>query len=177
MVSRLVLIRHGRPELIEGVPPSTWRLADQSYDDVRRLSTRLGFVDRPLLLASTEPKAIETAEALGLGPVRSSGSFDEVRKPWYDDAAGHYDATASYLAGETPAGWERLDEAVKRFDDGLHGAVKYGDLVVVSHGTVMSAWLGSTDATADPFKFWTELKMPDAWEVDLEARTVWRLGS
>jgi hypothetical protein len=29
--------------------------------------------------------------------------------------------------------------------------VEYGDVVVVSHGTVMSAWLGSTDATADPF--------------------------
>lgn len=172
-----MVIRHGRPELLVGVPPSTWRLADPSYGDVRRLSTHLLFVDRPLLLASTEAKAIETAEALGLGPVRSSGAFDEVRKPWYDDAAGHRSATASYLAGETLAGWERLDEAVKRFDDGLNGAVKYGDVAVVSHGTVMSAWLGSIGATPDSFKFWTELKMPDAWEVDFEARTVWRLGA
>lgn len=176
-VSRLVLIRHGRPEVEVGVPPSTWPLAEASFEDVRRLSALLWPVNRHLVVASTEPKAIQTAEALGLGPVRSSGAFDEVGRPWYDDQADHRAATSDYLAGSPVTGWEPLGEAVRRFDEGLRSLSGPGDVVLATHGTVMAAWLGSTGLASDPFAFWAELRLPDGWEVDLAAGHVWRVGT
>ncbi len=41
------------------------------------------------------------------------------------------------------------------------------DLVVVTHGIVMSAWLTTVAELRDPLLFWSDPRMPDAWQVDL----------
>lgn len=174
-MSRLVLVRHGRPEVAPGRPPSTWNLAEQSYDDARRLAAGLGPLSQPLVLASAEPKAVQTAEALGLGPVVSKAAFNEVGKPWYDDSAEQRATTSSYLAGQAVSGWEPVGEVVRRFDDELSSASAASEVILVTHGTVMTAWLDSRRLIADPSDFWARLNMPDAWEVDLDAQAIWRL--
>lgn len=176
-MSRLVLVRHGRPEVLLDRPPSMWQLAEQAYEDVCLLSARLGALSQPVVLASAERKGIQTAEALALGPVVSTAAFNEVGKPWYEGVADQRAATSAYLAGEPESGWEPLEEAVRRFGEELASATDGRDVVVVSHGIVMTAWLNSRCLTADPFDFWVRLKMPDAREVDVEAKAVWHLSA
>ena len=135
----------------------------------------MGFEGRPRVVASTELKARQTADALGLGPVWASDAFAEVGKPWYDESARHRTATATYLSGEPVTGWEPLHAAVDRFSTALNDVIDGRDIVVVTHGTVMTAWLRATNITGDAFAFWTELRTPDAWEVDLATRATWRL--
>jgi hypothetical protein len=112
------------------------------------------------VLASTERKAIDTAEALALGHVTTSPAFCEVTRPWYDDADALAGDAQRWFAGEAVDGWEPFVDAVARFGRGLDG-----QSVVVTHGTVMTAWLLSQRIVKDAFAFWRDLRMPDAWEV------------
>ncbi len=61
-----------------------------------------------------------------------------------------------------------------RFDSAI---TELGDnAVVVSHGTVMSAWLSQQIPGLDAVGFWEDLQMPDAWLVDLHARSAHRIA-
>jgi broad specificity phosphatase PhoE len=70
--------------------------------------------------------------------------------------------------------WESLDDAAARFDSAI---TELGDnAVVVSHGTIMSAWLSRQIPDLDAVGFWESLEMPDAWLVDLRARSAHRIA-
>lgn len=119
-------------------------------------------------------KAVETAVALGVGAVRSDERLREVERRWYDDRREFEDAVHRYLSGAVVPGWEPLDDAVARFGSVI---TELGDdTVVVSHGTVMSAWLDRQIPDLDAVAFWEDLAMPDAWLVDLHARSVHRIA-
>jgi len=71
-------------------------------------------------------------------------------------------------------GWEPLDDAAARFESAV---TELGDsTVVVSHGTIMSAWLTRKFADLDAVGFWSNLEMSDAWLVDLRARSAHRIA-
>ncbi len=124
--------------------------------------------------SSNERKAIETAEALGLGGVHSDERLREVDRPWYDDERSFHQAVRRYLTGVPVAGWESLDAAAARFGSAI---ADLGDTrIVVSHGTIISAWLNRQFHDLDAVGFWDELQMPDAWFVDLDKREVHRIA-
>jgi broad specificity phosphatase PhoE len=158
--------------------PETWGLADGGSDDARRLglTLRTTIADRAWTVASsTEPKAVETAAALGFGAARTDQRFGEVGRPWYDDQQEFEDAARRYLTGGLVSGWESLDDAAARFDAAVDALGGHG-AVVVSHGTIMSAWLGRLIPGLDAIRFWANLEMPDAWLVDLRARSAHRIA-
>lgn len=171
-MSRLILVRHGRPQVSEHTAPSTWPLRREAVAAARELAVSIGIASQVRVVASTEVKAIQTAEALNLGPVRPMANFAEVHKPWFKDGSALLEATGRYLAGQDMVGWEPLAEAKERFQRGIEEAVQGRDLVVVTHGTVMTAWLATVAAIAKPAEFWHHLGQPDAWEVDLTKRVV-----
>ena len=157
----MILIRHARSVVDPATPAADWSLAPGAVESAAELGQHL---QATTLIASTERKAIDTAAALGLGPVLVSEAFCEVTRPFYDDPNGLDETVARWFAGETVDGWEPHAEAVTRFAGGL--AEHAGDgLVVVTHGTVMTAWLASTGAVTDPMAFWRDLRMPDAFAV------------
>jgi broad specificity phosphatase PhoE len=176
-VSRsLLLVRHARPDMTDH-RPETWGLAKDGIDDARRLglalrttiSTRTSTV-----VCSTEPKAVETAAALDVGTVRSDERFCEVDRPWHVDQHEFVDAVHRYLRGAAVPGWESLDDAAARFQTAI---TELGDSgVVVSHGTIMSAWLSRQIPDLDAVGFWESLEMPDTWLVDLRTRSAHRIA-
>ncbi len=172
----LVLVRHARPAMTDR-RPETWGLADDGVDDARRLGLALRTVSSTrsaTVVCSIEPKAVETAAALGVGAVRSDARLGEVDRPWHDDRHEFVDAVHRYLRGAAVAGWEPLDDAAARFGSAI---TELGDsAVVVSHGTVMSAWLSRQIPDLDAVGFWENLEMPDAWLVDLGARSAHRIA-
>jgi broad specificity phosphatase PhoE len=172
----LVLVRHARPDMTDH-RPETWGLADGGLDDARHLglALRTAISNRAsTVVCSTEPKAVETAVALGFGAVRPDERLCEVDRPWHDDRHEFVDAAHRYLRGTTVPGWEPLDDAAARFQSAV---TELDDMaVVVSHGTVMSAWLSRQFPDLDAVGFWENLEMPDAWLVDLRARSTHRIA-
>jgi broad specificity phosphatase PhoE len=67
-----------------------------------------------------------------------------------------------------------LADAAARFDSAI--ATLGDNAVVVSHGTVMSAWLSRQIPDLDAVGLWEQLEMPDALLVDLRARSVQRIA-
>ena len=172
----LVLVRHARPDMTDQ-RPETWGLADDGIDDARRLGLALrGVISSAatVVVCSTEPKAVETAVALGFGIFRSDERLREVDRPWYDDQHEFVDAVHRYLTGRAVPGWESLEDAAARFDSAI---TELGEnAVAVSHGTVMSAWLSRQIPDLDTVGFWEGLEMPDAWLVDLRAGSADRIA-
>ncbi|MEY2473738.1 MAG: hypothetical protein QOK28_3067 [Actinomycetota bacterium] len=153
----MILVRHAKSVVEPTVAPADWALAEGAHEAAAELGRHLRGAR---VLASTERKAIETAEALGVGPATTSEAFCEVTRPWYDDGDAMARDAQRWFAGETVDGWERFEAAVDRFAAGV-----LTDAVIVTHGTVMTAWLLSASFVTDPFAFWRDLRMPDAWEV------------
>ena len=50
------------------------------------------------------------------------------------------------------------------------------DLVAITHGTVMAAWLAAAGVVADSPSFWPQLRLPDGWEIDLAEQQAWRVA-
>jgi broad specificity phosphatase PhoE len=163
-------VRHSLPEFTTGVPASHWRLSAEGQERCTRLVERLGEHDPAVIVASREPKAIETgqivADLLGVpfeiaeglheherGPVRSLGS---------EEAFQALVASVFEQPGELVFGWETGEQARDRFTRaldrviGLHPA---GNLAVVSHGTVMTLFLARAAEIA-PVPFWKRLGLP-----------------
>jgi len=164
--------------VVPGVLPAKWPLAAGQLDEIGRTRSALRLGADTVVVASTERKAIETAEAVAGGrDIAPSKEFREVRKPWFDEADAHRAAAARYLAGEVLADWEPLAEAAERFQAGVDAHRGVEELVIATHGMVMSAWLTTVVELPDPFLFWSGLRMPDAWQVDLVARQCWRLAA
>ena len=58
----------------------------------------------------------------------------------------------------------------------LHSAfVSSESLVLVSHGLLLTTWLDHERGLDDPLSFWSYLRTPDAWELNLEDRSLGRL--
>jgi len=166
----LVLVRHGKPERLHGVDPREWPLASDAMDAIVALGDVLGIDDRVVVASSDERKAIATAEVLrGARDVTVARGFREVTKPWFDDPEDLARATHRYLSGEPLDGWEPQAAALERFGAGLEQPAHAERLVVVTHGTVMTAWMASVMAIGPAGPFWSQLRMPDAYAIDVSA--------
>lgn len=166
-------VRHSKPEMVAGVAPREWALSPAGQIGAAQLGA--GLADRfggAGVFASAEPKAIETAQLLGLGDVTVDERFGEVVKPWYDSAADHDLAVGQYLAGVDHDGWEPQAEALSRFDAAVDSVGPHA--VVTTHGTVLSLWLRQQIDAFDAIEFWRGLEMPDAWLFDLSAGDITR---
>lgn len=154
----LILVRHGKTVADPGLPASQWPLQDA--DTCRTLGRLLP--DRPVI-TSPEPKAVGTALAFGR-EFSIDDRLREVTRPWTAAASEFEASVADYLHGKPIEEWEPQADAVQRFAAAASG-------IVVSHGTVISLYLGAVSNT-DPFEFWQKLKMPDAWELTADGDLV-----
>jgi broad specificity phosphatase PhoE len=142
----LVLVRHAMPVMEPLMLPDRWVLSDEG----RAAAGRLALAEGARLVASGEPKAIQTLEHAG--PVTSDMRFNEVRRvePFDDNFRA---VRRAYVDGVDHPDWEPRDEVVARFGEGI---ASYPDrpLVVASHGMAMTLWLTARIGLADPGEFW-----------------------
>ena len=180
-----IVIRHALPDLDPQVPPDQWHLDDAGRAAARRLATILPA--RPYLVASEEPKAIETLDeaatdiaATTITEVFTDPDFGEVRRPhqWLEPDAHRHQVTA-WLTGTPLPDWEPLTEVAMRFENAIERhaevAAHHATLVVGTHGMAMSAWLSAWSLIPDAAAFHTTLHFPDAYSINMISGTVHRL--
>lgn len=177
--SPITYVRHSMPVPEQSVHPTAWHLDERGCIDAARLAERLEV--SPVLgtlVASTEPKALETATEIGKrwnADVVADERLREASRPWI--GAGYRAVVHRYLRGELPEGWEPHDEVAARVEAAVTAAALAAQgrpVVVVGHGLALTIHLGSRFGEAfDRESFWSGLTFPDAWALD-EAGTLHR---
>lgn len=172
---RLYLVRHAKPIFDRAKPPSRWELDPTGAGRLNRLASLPCFAEAYRIVSSSETKADQTAQAIaaihGLPAVEQYEALGELYKATLVD--NHEQVmTELFLNPDQPVleGWESAAGALARFRaavDQLLLDAAGRDLVIASHGTVLSlylAWLNG-QPTVNPAD-WKAIGMPDLAVVD-----------
>jgi broad specificity phosphatase PhoE len=166
---KLILIKHARPQQVEGVSPEQWGLSPEG----REACAALAEVVRPhapaTIASSTEPKAAQTAaivgERLGIAvePVEQLHEHNRSGVPLM--------ATREFISlmalffkqpGRLVLGNETADAMAGRFQwaiDAVLTSHPDGNVAIVSHGTVIAQFAADHGA-GDPFALWRAMGLP-----------------
>jgi len=181
--TRIVLVRHALPVIDPGRPAREWVLDGGAAASVTRLADALRDMEVDGILTSPEPKASGTARLiaseLGLAVTEDSGLREQGgdRLPWFSDPEDFFAAVAEHFARPHNAvlGAESSTGAVNRFAAAIDRACADCRFpVVVTHGRVMCGYIGRVLGT-DPMVTWRELRLPDAFMLDVESGTCSRV--
>jgi broad specificity phosphatase PhoE len=161
----VLLVRHSVPEVDRSIPAAEWRLSAEGRARCDALAKRVSAYDPELIMSSTEPKALETAELLAsrLGlDVRESAELREQERRtvgWLE--RDELEAAVLRVFAEPDQvvfGEESAASALERFTRAVEGL---GDrAIVVSHGTVISLYVAARTGQ-DAFALWKGLELPD----------------
>jgi broad specificity phosphatase PhoE len=173
-VPPITYVRHAMAVTVEGAHPSEWHLDDATKEHTTVWAARLEVGDGAFrLVSSTEPKAIETAEAVARRwgrEVLPDDRLREAQRPWI--GPGYRAVAHRYLRGELPDGWEPQADVAARMRAAVSDALATGagaPVVVVAHGLNLSIHLGDRlGAEFDRESFWSRLAFPDAWALDAD---------
>lgn len=151
------------------MPSEEWRLSEEGRRRCGPLAERLAAASPRVLLASTEPKARETAElvapVLGLEVQLSEGLRETARRTVGWLAPEELDRGIRALferPGEVAFGEETAAAALARFQAAVADLTE--PAVVVTHGTVLSLFVAARTGR-DPYELWRSLELPDVVEV------------
>ena len=171
-VPPLTYVRHAMPAVTADVLSTEWHLDAANRDAARIWAERLEVGDGiGALVTSTEPKAVETAAAIGecwSATPALDERLREAHRPWI--GTGYRAVAHRYLRGELPEGWEPHAEVAGRMAAAVDDAVAAAGgraAVIVSHGLALAVHLGDRlGADFDRESFWSRLAFPDAWVLD-----------
>ena len=181
-VTKVVLVRHARPEIDPAHPAGTWTLAADAGAAVDRLASNLAGLGVDSIVTSPEPKALATgtiiARALDV-PLSEDDAFREQgldTVPWIPAPEGFVAAVRDHFArpDEAVLGDEPSATAAARFAAGVERALALHRFpIVVTHGRIMCGYLHQATGV-DPMEIWPSLRMPDALVVDLDNGSIAR---
>lgn len=167
---RLTMVRHSLSEIRPDLPPALWRLSSDGVTRARSFAMRLDPGTATCVFTSSEPKAAETAHLLGgiwKVPVEEVAGLHEherheariLSRAQFEERIREMFARPSELV----FGAESADDARRRFTATVMHLIRrtVGDLVIVSHGTVMALFVGA-ETGIEPFPFWKRQEMPFA---------------
>jgi broad specificity phosphatase PhoE len=176
-VTRLLLVRHAEALKSGDTPGAEWPLTEKGRKDASLLGANLaGRPSGTIVLTSPERRARETADlAFPLVVANGRDQLSEVVKPWYASADEATNATTKYLQGEVVEGWERREDVIRRIAQLKSDFGAWESLVLVTHGVFLTTWLDQEIGLEEPFSFWSDLRMPDAWELDFDEKSLKRL--
>jgi broad specificity phosphatase PhoE len=167
---RLILVRHSLPDIRREVPAAQWRLSPDGLARARALARRVHPVGASTIFTSREPKAAETASALarewGVEVEEVEGLHEHERPHAKMLSREEFEQMVRELferPRELVFGAETADGARRRFTMAVMRllATRPGDVVVVTHGTVMTLFVAEA-AGVEPFAFWKRQQMPFA---------------
>ena len=158
-------------------PSADCPLTEKGRSDAIALGARLaGRSASAIVWTSPERRASETAALAFRGVVADvRDQLSEVKKPWYPSVDELTDAVVKYLRDEHVNGWEPHEDVITRISQLKLGFGSPEGLVLVSHGLLLTSWILHELRLPDPFSFWSDLRMPDAWEFDLDKMSLDRI--
>lgn len=179
MSRQLVFIRHAAVQIKPGIPSKEWRLSNNGRSCASRLAPQIASYHPTRLITSSELKASETGEiianVLGL-PCQTAPELHEHDR----QGVTFFESREEFVAAVTRFfrypdklifGNETAHQALERFDTAVnHLITQYptDTLAIVTHGTVLTLFLAHHNQF-NPIPFWTNIKLPDFFVVNLPA--------
>ena len=166
---KLILIRHSQSQLDPALPASRWSLSEVGRERCMALAQRLATYAPAAIIASREPKAIETgsivATILGIPFETADGLHEHKREHVAFIPNEAFDATIAALferPDELVMGEETANRARERFEQAVRSVLdRYPgrNVAIVTHGTVMTLFVAKHTGVAS-LPFWKSLGMP-----------------
>jgi len=165
----LVLVKHSIPEIISTVPAKGWRLSQSGQMRCITLAEKLAPFLPDVIISSTEPKAIETAQIIAKKfnkPFSAVSGLQEhdrtnvglLEKEQFESKVKEFfDKPESLVFGR-----ETASQSLARFSKALSSIeTEYPDknIMVVAHGTVISLFVNKFNSI-EAFSFWRKLELP-----------------
>jgi broad specificity phosphatase PhoE len=180
-MTTVLLVRHAEPSIDIELPAAEWSLTERGIRSTNLLATELASFRPTVIIASPERKAIDTArllsDSLGI-PCEQEDRFSE-----HGADPGEFLADYGEFRALVKRHFDHPDQMIMRGESAHAAGLRFGDAiqswlerspaelpVIVSHGRILSSWLGSVSGTS-AWEIWTELRMPDLIQVNLTART------
>ncbi len=170
------------PQVDVEAPAHEWRLRPEGVAAASVVATRLVTADyRPTkIVASLEPKAAQTGSIIAERMRLPFATVDGLRE--HDRRASGFLRTEVFAArmrdlfahpDATVFGNESASAALARFAQAVDQIVseETGDVVVVSHGTVMSLFVASR-ARVDASELWAVLGLPSYISLELPSHRI-----
>jgi len=165
----LILVRHSLPKIVPALPGHSWHLSAKGHALCVPLAARLACYQPDLLVASKEPKAIETATHLSLSlslPLEVGEGLHEHRRSSANflDQSAFEQAISSFFEqpNELVFGLETAAQSLERFSDAIQTVLQMpstGDVIVVAHATVISLFVAQK-TKLQPYPLWQSLGIP-----------------
>lgn len=166
---KLIVIKHARPEQVEGVPSDQWVLSGEGREACGRLAEVVRPHEPAAIVASTEPKAEETARLLGESLGVAVETAPELHE--HDRTGVPLMPTREFISlmalffrqpSRLVLGNETADRMAGRFQRAIDAVLREhpsGNLAVVSHGTAIAQFAADHGA-GDPFLLWRRMGLP-----------------
>jgi broad specificity phosphatase PhoE len=168
-MGKIVLVKHSLSDMRPDVPPAEWTLAEEGWKRCTRLAERLAAYKPELVYSSVEPKARQTAglvaERLGVGLETVEGLHEHKRRSVALQTQHDFESAVAVFfqrPDELVMGEESAARAAERFGKAMETVIDNavgGDIVVVTHGTVISLLVAEHN-DLDPFGLWRRLGLP-----------------
>lgn len=165
----LILVKHSLPTILPGVPAARWELSTEGRQRCQALAREMEPYRPDGVIASLEPKALETARLVAASlklPVDPfPGLHEHARQTAPFGTPQEFEANVASLFArpdELVFGEETADQAHRRFSRAVEAALErfpYRRPVIVAHGTVISLFV-SRRCNLDPFPLWQRLGLP-----------------
>lgn len=177
-----MLVKHAMPQVDVETPAHQWRLRPEGVAGANAVADRLRSAHyRPSkIVASLEPKATETgsiiAKRLRLPFATVEGLHEHDRRDAGFLSTDVFAARMRDLFAHPDAivfGNESASSALARFANAVDAVVseESGDVVVVSHGTVMSLFVAAR-AHVDASELWARLGLPSYVSLELPSHRI-----
>lgn len=180
-MNRLYLVRHARTLIDPNRHHAEWQLDPAGEPQLHALARLPHWSSAHRIVSSSETKAVKTAEAIAsMNQLPAVETLDALRELHKGAFVSNHDEAMSMLFRfpDKPVGdgWETAESALRRFDrtvTELLQAARGRDLIVVSHGTVLSLYLAQLQGQSrvNPAD-WAAIGMPDFCAVDTETMHV-----
>ena len=177
----LILVKHSLPEIIEDLPANKWKLSKEGQARAQRLAELLNRYQPEIIVSSSEPKAVETAEIIA--------RKYQLELHVIDDLHEHDRSNAPYLSkdefqtsireffqkpDELVFGRETANQAHARFYRAVHSILNShanNTVIIVTHGTVISMFVSRLTGISE-LLLWSELGLPAFVVIDLQSNTL-----
>ncbi len=178
---KLILVKHGAPRVDPDTPSDQWGLSDEGRARCQALIEPLRAYHPDVIIASTEPKAMETAEILGIAFGLSAGALEGLRE--HDRSNVPHLNTREFISyvelffrrsSQTVLGMESAAQALRRFSSAVNEAIELhpqGNLLLVTHGTVLALYLES-HSDHSGFALWRRMSLPSYAVMELPGKQV-----
>lgn len=177
----LILVKHSLPEIVEELPAREWILSAEGKRRARILADKLRHYQPDIIISSSEPKAIQTAEVIA--------NAMELEMQIVNDLHEHERTKSAFLSQEVFEtnireffkkpdelifGSETADQALDRFRRAVASVRNnYGDrtIVIVAHGSVITLFVSRLTGLPE-FSLWKELGLPSYVVFDLQSNII-----